>query len=146
MAFYTIPARGDKEAATWQGNALEHGCGATWLNGSYDPNLDLVYWAVGNPCPDYNDEQRTGDNLDTSSVVALEAKTGKLDWYRQLTPHDVHDWDSAQPMVLVDQNWAGRPRKLLLHADRNGFFFVLDRTNGELLHVNTSCLTGIRHS
>jgi alcohol dehydrogenase (cytochrome c) len=134
--FYTIPARGDKEAETWQGSALEHGCGATWLTGSYDPNLDLVYWSVGNPCPDYNDDQRKGDNLYTSSVVALEAKTGKLNWYRQFTPHDVHDWDSAQPMVLVDQNWAGRPSKLLLHADRNGFFFVLDRTNGELLHVN----------
>ncbi len=134
--FYTIPARGEKEAETWRGNALEHGCGATWLTGSYDPNLDLVYWAVGNPCPDYNDEERKGDNLYTSSVVALQAQTGKLSWYRQFTPHDVHDWDSAQPMVLVDQNWGGRPRKLLLHADRNGFFFVLDRTNGELLHVN----------
>ena len=134
--FYTVPARGDKEAQTWQGKWLEHGCGATWLTGSYDPDLDLVYWPVGNPCPDYNGDERKGDNLYTSSVVALEGKTGKLSWYRQFTPHDVHDWDSAQPMVLVDQNWEGRPRKLLLHADRNGFFFVLDRTNGELLHVN----------
>ncbi len=134
--FYTIPARGDKEASTWQGKWLERGCGATWLTGSYDPSLDLVYWAVGNPCPDYNGDERKGDNLYTSSVVALQGKTGKLNWYRQFTPHDVHDWDSAQPMVLADQNWDGRPRKLLLHADRNGFFFVLDRTNGEILHVN----------
>jgi alcohol dehydrogenase (cytochrome c) len=134
--FYTVPARGEKAADTWQGKWLEHGCGATWLTGSYDPNLDLVYWAVGNPCPDYNGDERKGDNLYTSSVVALDSKTGRLDWYRQFTPHDVHDWDSAQPMVLVDRNWEGRPRKLLLHADRNGFFFVLDRTNGELLHVN----------
>jgi len=84
----------------------------------------------------YNGDERKGDNLYTSSVVALEAKTGKLSWYRQFTPHDVHDWDSAQPMVLVDRDWAGHPRKLLLHADRNGFFFVLDRTNGEMLHVS----------
>ncbi|HYL34605.1 MAG TPA: PQQ-binding-like beta-propeller repeat protein [Bryobacteraceae bacterium] len=133
--FYTIPARGEKEAETWQGKWLERGCGATWLTGSYDPNLDLVYWSVGNPCPDYNGDERKGDNLYTSSVVALEAKTGKLKWYKQFTPHDLHDWDSAQPMVLVDQNWEGRPRKLLLHADRNGFFFVLDRTNGELLRA-----------
>ena len=131
--FYTIPARGDKEAETWQGTWLEHGCGATWLTGSYDPEQDLVYWGVGNPCPDYNGDERKGDNLYTSSVVALQGKTGKLVWYKQFTPHDLHDWDSAQPMALIDENWEGRPRKLLLHADRNGFFFVLDRTNGELL-------------
>jgi alcohol dehydrogenase (cytochrome c) len=134
--FYTIPQRGDKEAETWQGKALEHGCGATWLTGSYDPDLDLVYWAVGNPCPDYNGDERKGDNLYTSSVVALQAKTGKLRWHYQFTPHDVHDWDSTQPMLLVDQNWEGAPRKLLLHADRNGFFFVLDRSNGQFLHAS----------
>ena len=133
--FYTIPARGDKEAATWQGTALERGCGATWLTGSHDAALKLVYWAVGNPCPDYNGEQRKGDNLYTSSVVALDETTGKLKWYYQFTPHDLHDWDSEQPLVLVDQPWEGRSRKLLLHADRNGFFFVLDRATGELLHA-----------
>ena len=134
--FYTIPARGDKEAATWQGKWLERGCGATWLTGSYDPKLDLIYWSVGNPCPDYNGDERKGDNLYTSSVVALEGKTGRLKWYRQFTPHDVHDWDSEQPLVLVDKNWEGQPRQLLLHADRNGFFFVLDRISGEILHVS----------
>jgi alcohol dehydrogenase (cytochrome c) len=135
--FYTIPKRGDKEAETWEGTALERGCGATWLTGSYDAALGLVYWAVGNPCPDYNGDQRKGDNLYTSSVVALDAATGGLKWHYQFTPHDLHDWDSAQPLVLTDQNWEGQPRKLLLHADRNGFFFVLDRTDGQLLHSSS---------
>jgi alcohol dehydrogenase (cytochrome c) len=92
-----------------------------------------VYWAVGNPCPDYNGEERQGDNLYTSSVVALDVKTGALKWHFQFTPHDTHDWDAAQPLLLVDDQWEGSSRKLLLHGDRNGFFFVLDRTNGELL-------------
>jgi len=131
--FYTIPARGEKGSETWIGNALEHGCGATWLTGSYDPNLATVYWSVGNPCPDFNGDERKGDNLYTASVVALDAKTGKMKWYFQFTPHDVYDWDSIGPMILVDEPWQGQPRKLLLHADANGFFFVLDRTNGELL-------------
>jgi len=131
--FYSIPARGEKGSETWIGNALEHGCGATWLTGSYDPALATVYWAVGNPCPDYNGDERKGDNLYTSSVVALDVKTGALKWHFQFTPHDVHDWDSVSPMLLVDQQWQGQNRKLLLHADNNGFFFVLDRTDGELL-------------
>jgi len=131
--FYSIPARGEKGSETWIGNALEHGCGATWLTGSYDPDLGTLYWAVGNPCPDYDGEQRKGDNLYTASVVALDVKTGQLKWHYQFTPHDMHDWDAVEPLLLVDEQWEGRPRKLLLHADRNGFFFVLDRTNGELL-------------
>jgi alcohol dehydrogenase (cytochrome c) len=131
--FYTIPKRGEKGSETWIGNAIDHGCGATWLTGSYDPQLDLIYWATGNPCPDYNGEERKGDNLYTSSVVALQAKTGELKWHYQFTPHDTHDWDSEEPLILVDQVWRGRPRKLLLQADRNGFFFVLDRVTGEFL-------------
>ncbi len=131
--FYSIPLRGEKGSETWIGNAIDHGCGATWLTGSYDPGLELVYWAVGNPCPDFNGDDRKGDNLHTSSVVALDPKTGTLRWSYQFTPHDMHDWDAVQPMLLVDEQWQGRPRKLLLHGDRNGFFFVLDRTNGELL-------------
>ncbi len=131
--FYSIPARGEKGAETWAGNALEHGCGATWLTGSYDAALSTVYWAVGNPCPDYNGDERKGDNLYTSSVVALDMASGKLKWYFQFTPHDTHDWDAVQPMLLVDEQWGGSARRLLLHADRNGFFFVLDRTNGKLL-------------
>jgi alcohol dehydrogenase (cytochrome c) len=131
--FYSIPARGEPAAETWQGQALEHGCGPTWLPGSYDPTLDLVYWAIGNPCPDINGEERIGDNLYTSSVVALSPKTGALKWYYQFSPHDTHDWDAVQPMLLVDEVWQGRPRKLLMHGDRNGMFYVLDRTNGEFL-------------
>ena len=131
--FYTIPKRGEPGSETWIGQALEHGCGATWMPGSYDPELDLIYWAIGNPCPDFAGEERLGDNLYTSSVVALEAKTGRLKWYYQFTPHDTHDWDAVQPMVLADEMWEGKPRKLLFHGDRNGIFYVLDRTNGQVL-------------
>ena len=131
--FWTIPARGEPAAETWKGQALEHGCGPTWLPGSFDPTLNLVYWATGNPCPDMNGEERLGDNLYTSSVVALDPQTGAMKWYYQFTPHDTHDWDAVQPMLLVDEEWQGRPRKLLMHGDRNGMFYVLDRTNGEFL-------------
>jgi alcohol dehydrogenase (cytochrome c) len=131
--FYTIPKRGEKAAETWVGSALEHGCGATWLTGSYDPELDLVYWTTGNPCPDYNGDERKGDNLYTNSLIALSAKTGELKWHFQFTPHDLHDWDATEPVLLVDQPWQGKRRKLLLHANRNGFFFALDRTDGTLL-------------
>ena len=131
--WYSIPKRGEKGSETWIGQALEHGCGATWMPGSYDPQLGLVYWAIGNPCPDIAGEERLGDNLYTSSVVALAAKTGEMKWYYQFTPHDTHDWDAVQPMLLVDEVWQGRPRKLLMHGDRNGMFYVLDRTNGEVL-------------
>ena len=133
--FYTIPKRGEKGSETWIGQALEHGCGATWMPGSYDPELDLIYWAIGNPCPDFAGEERLGDNLYTSSVVALAAKTGELKWYYQFTPHDTHDWDAVQPMVLADEVWEGKPRKLLFHGDRNGIFYVLDRTNGQVLRT-----------
>jgi alcohol dehydrogenase (cytochrome c) len=131
--FYTIPARGEPGSETWIGQALEHGCGTTWTTGSYDPSLNLVYWGTGNPCPDADGSERKGDNLYTSSVVALNAKTGKLKWHYQFTPHDLHDWDSTQPMALVDEMWEGQPRKLLLHVDKNGMLYVLDRTNGKLL-------------
>ena len=96
-------------------------------------SLALVYWQTGNPGPDYNGDERLGDNLYSDSTLALDAKTGKLKWYFQYTPHDVWDWDAVQPEVLIDADWQGQPRKLLLHANRNGFFYVLDRTNGKLL-------------
>ena len=131
--FYTLPARGEPGSETWIGQALEHGCGTTWMTGSYDPTLDLIYWGTGNPCPDSIGDERKGDNLYTSSVIALSAKTGKLKWYYQFTPHDTHDWDSTSPMILVDAIWQGQPRKLLLHVDKNGMFYVLDRTNGKFL-------------
>jgi alcohol dehydrogenase (cytochrome c) len=131
--FWTIPKRGEKLAETWVGSALEHGCGATWMTGSYDAVLDTLYWGVGNPCPDYNGDDRLGDNLYTDSVIALNPKTGELKWHFQFTPHDTHDWDAEEPILLIDETWQGRPRKLLAQANRNGFFFVLDRENGELL-------------
>jgi glucose dehydrogenase len=103
------------------------------LTGSYDPETDTLYWATGNPYPDSNDLERGGDNLFTNCVLALDPDTGKLRWYYQFTPHDVHDWDATEPNVLVDTKFRGQDRKLLLHADRNGFFYVFDRTNGKIL-------------
>jgi alcohol dehydrogenase (cytochrome c) len=131
--FWTVPLRGEKGSETWIGNAIDHGCGATWLTGSYDAGLGLTYWTVGNPCPDFNGDERKGDNLYTNSVVALDVKTGAMKWYFQFTPHDTHDWDASEPVILTDEQWEGRPRKLLVHSDVNGFFFVLDRTDGKLL-------------
>jgi len=131
--FWTVPLPGEPGSETWKGKEIEHRSGATWMTGTYDPQLDIVYWPVGNPGPDYDGSEREGDNLYTDSILALEAKTGKLKWYYQFTPHDVHDWDAQEPPVLVDTDWQGQPRKLLLQANRNGFFYVLDRTNGQLL-------------
>jgi len=131
--FWTIPLPGEKLAETWVGSALKYGCGATWMSGSYDPALDLLYWTVGNPCPDYNGDDRKGDNLYTNSVLALRPKTGELKWYFQFTPHDTHDWDAQEPPLLIDEVVQGRPRKLLAQANRNGFFYLLDRETGEFL-------------
>lgn len=131
--FWTIPKRGEPKSETWVGNALEVGGGATWLTGSYDPTLDTLYWPVGNPYPDTDGTERKGDNLYTDSVVALNPKTGQIKWHFQFTPHDLWDWDATEPLVLVDEVFQGKPRKLLLQANRNGFFYVLDRTNGEFL-------------
>ncbi len=131
--FWTMPASGDSLARTWQGRAIEHGCVAAWLTGTFDASTDLLYWTTGNPCPDYNGDERRGDNLYSSSVLALEPQTGKLRWFYQFTPHDLHDWDASQTPLLLDATFRGRPRKLIAQASRNGFFYVLDRTTGELL-------------
>ncbi|HWB33246.1 MAG TPA: PQQ-binding-like beta-propeller repeat protein [Acidobacteriaceae bacterium] len=133
--FLTIPAPGDTGpiADTWKGTALSLGGGATWTTGSADADAGIVYWPVGNPHPDTDGDERAGANLYTNSDLALDAKTGKLLWYFQYTPHDLHDWDANQPLVLVDAPWHGQPRKLLLHANRNGFLYVLDRTTGKPL-------------
>lgn len=131
--FWTVPARGEPGSETWIGKDIDHGCAVTWLTGTYDAELDTLYWPTGNPCPDYNGDERKGDNLYSDSIIAFEPKTGKMKWYFQYTPHDVWDWDAQQPPVLVDAEWEGKPRKLLLHANRNGFFYVLDRTNGKFL-------------
>jgi PQQ-dependent dehydrogenase (methanol/ethanol family) len=130
---WTVPRRGEPGIETWgNGEPLEGG-GSTWLTGSYDPSSDTLYWSTGNPYPDGDDRRRPGDNLYTNCVLALNAKTGQLKWHFQFTPHDLVDRDATEPNVLVDTVYKGQPRKLLLHADRNGFFYVLDRTNGALL-------------
>jgi alcohol dehydrogenase (cytochrome c) len=131
--FWTIPARGEPGSETWSGRALEHGCGSTWFTGTYDPEARLLYWPTGNPCPDYNGDERKGDNLYTASVVALDPASGKLRWHYQFTPHDVHDWDAAETLMLVDATFRAERRKLLLQGNRNGFFYVLDRLTGKLL-------------
>src|SRR5579883_3351546 len=130
---WTMPKAGEALARTWAGSALEHGCAAAWFTGTYDPETDLIFWPTGNPCPDYNGDERRGDNLYSSSVLAIEPETGKIRWYYQYTPHDVHDWDAAQTQVVVDAVFHGSPRKLLLEANRNGFFYVLDRETGKVL-------------
>jgi PQQ-dependent dehydrogenase (methanol/ethanol family) len=131
--FYTTPAPGEAGAKSWSGDSAKLGGGGTWLTGSYDPGLHLLYWGIGNPAPSFNQTVRKGDNLFTDSVVALDPDTGTLKWWYQFTPNDSHDWDSEEDMVLADQMVDGKPRKLLLHADRNGVFYVLDRTNGKFL-------------
>ena len=131
--FWTIPAPREAGSESWSGRALEHGCGATWLTGTYDPESKLLYWPTGNPCPDYNGDERKGDNLYTASVLALDPAVGKLKWYYQFTPHDLHDWDATETPVLVDAQFHGQPRKLMLQGNRNGFFYVLDRVTGKVL-------------
>jgi alcohol dehydrogenase (cytochrome c) len=133
--FNTIPAPGEPGGDTWPAGHFERGGGATWITGSYDPGLNLVYWGVGNPNPDFYGGNRKGDNLYTASVVALDADSGKLRWHFQYTPHDEHDWDSNQIQVLADLTIGGRPRKTLITANRNGFFYVLDRTNGAFIQA-----------
>ncbi len=131
--FWTIPARGEKGSETWDGPDIDHGGGPTWLTGSYDPATKTVYWPTGNAGPDFNGDNRKGDNLYTCSILALDAATGKLKWHFQPTPHDEWDWDAVAPLVLVDAAWRGQPRKLLLQANRNGFLYVLDRIDGKML-------------
>ena len=122
------------EETTWAGDSWKRGGATTWVTGSYDPELDLVYWGTGNPGPDYDGTVREGDNLYSDSVIAIEAATGKLKWHFQFLPHDVNDLDSNQIPVLLDAVWKGKPRKLMLFANRNAFYYVLDRVTGEYLH------------
>jgi alcohol dehydrogenase (cytochrome c) len=131
--FWTVPRPGEPKADTWQGKGIEHPGATTWLTGTYDPELDTVYWPTGNPSPDLIGDDRGGDNLYADSIVALDAKTGSLRWHFQFTPHDVWDYDAQETPALVDAVWQNRPRKLLVQANRNGFFYVLDRTDGTFL-------------
>ncbi|MBT3326857.1 MAG: PQQ-dependent dehydrogenase, methanol/ethanol family [Gemmatimonadales bacterium] len=131
--FYTIPGPGEPGHETWEGDDWEHGGAPIWLTGSYDAELNLTYWGVGNPGPDWNPGQRPGDNLYSDAVIALNPDTGELDWYFQFTPNDGYDYDAVQVPLLVDMEWEGEARKLMLWANRNGYFYVLDRTDGEFL-------------
>jgi alcohol dehydrogenase (cytochrome c) len=136
--FYTIPGKGEKGNETWAGDSWMHGGASVWVTGSYDPELNLTYWGIGNPGPDLDGDPRGGDNLYSDCVVALDADTGQLKWYFQFTPHDVWDYDATQVPVLADMDWTDRngrtaPRKVMLWANRNGFFYALDRTNGQYL-------------
>jgi PQQ-dependent dehydrogenase (methanol/ethanol family) len=131
--YWTIPKRGEPGYDTWKGEEPVFGGGSTWLTGSYDRATDTLFWPTGNPWPDDDDRERPGDNLFTDCILALNPDTGKLKWYYQFTPHDVRDWDATEPNVLIDTRYQGQDRKLLLHADRNGFFYVFDRVDGKLL-------------
>lgn len=131
---YTIPARGEKGSETW-GNYVEYGGGATWLSGVYDPETDTLFWPTGNPWPDFYGGDRQGDNLYSCSLLALDPKTGKMKWYFQFTPGDTHDWDAQSWPIPVTIDWEGKPRKVILHANRNGFLYVLDRITGKFLRA-----------
>jgi alcohol dehydrogenase (cytochrome c) len=131
--FWTVPLPGEPKSETWEGKGIEHGGAPTWFTGTYDRELDTIYWPTGNPSAEYYGDDRGGDNLYSDCILALDAKTGKLKWYYQGTPHDLWDWDATETPVVVNADWQGRPRKLLLHANRNGFFYVFDRADGKLL-------------
>jgi PQQ-dependent dehydrogenase (methanol/ethanol family) len=130
---YTTPAPGEKGNETWSGDSWKTGGAPTWLTGSYDPEQHLLIWGTGNPAPDYNAEGRMGDNLYSDSVLAIDPGTGQIKWHYQFTPHDDHDWDSTEDYVLTRMVVNGKERKVILHADRNGFFYALDGTNGQFL-------------
>ena len=131
--FYTVPGPGLPGHETWPGDSWQTGSAPAWVTGAYDPNLNLLYWPTGNPGPDLEGKQREGANLYSDCILALDPDRGELKWHFQFTPHDVHDWDATETPLLLDLEWQGRPRKLLAHVNRNGFFYVLDRLTGEFL-------------
>ncbi|MCU1262782.1 MAG: Pyrrolo-quinoline quinone [Bryobacterales bacterium] len=131
--FHTIPEPGERGHESWATDAWKTGGGSTWVTGSYDPELNLIYWGIGNPSPDWNGDSRPGDNLFTCSFVALDGETGALRWHFQFTPHDTHDWDATHVPVLFDADVRGKRRKLIASANRNAFYYVLDRQSGEFV-------------
>lgn len=131
--FYTVPGPGEPGNETWGGNSWEHGGSPIWVTGSYDPETNLTFWGTGNPGPDWDGRARLGDNLYSCSVIAIDADTGKLKWHYQFSPHNEFDWDATQVPVLADMDWQGRPRKVMLWANRSGMYYVLDRVTGEFL-------------
>jgi alcohol dehydrogenase (cytochrome c) len=131
--FWIVPAAGEPGSETWKGKGIEHGSATAWFTGVYDASTDTLFWQSGNPGEDYNGDDRLGDNLYSDCILALDPKTGKLKWYYQTTPHDLWDWDTTETPLVIDANWQGQPRKLLVQGNRNGFFYIWDRTNGKLL-------------
>ncbi len=131
--FWTIPAPGEKGSSSWPGDMYMHGGGTTWMPGTYDPELNTIYWGTSNPSPDFEGSVRPGDDLYTDSLLALDPDTGKLRWYFQFTPHDLYDYDSTETPVLIDAVYEGGPRKLIVEANRNGFIYILDRATGKFL-------------
>ena len=131
--FWTIPAPGEPGSESWPGDMYLHGGGTTWMPGTFDPELNTLYWGTSNPSPDFDGGPRPGDDLYTDCLLALDPDTGKLKWYFQFTPHDLFDYDAVETPVLIDGEFQGQPRKLLVEANRNGFLYVLDRTDGKFL-------------
>ncbi len=131
--FWTVPLPGEPGSETWKGKGIEHGGAVAWFTGVYDAETDTVFWQTGNPGKDYDGDDRIGDDLYSDCILALDAKTGKLKWHYQTTPHDLWDWDTTETPLVIDANWQGQPRKLLVQGNRNGFFYVFDRTDGKLL-------------
>ncbi|HZP61831.1 MAG TPA: PQQ-dependent dehydrogenase, methanol/ethanol family [Terriglobales bacterium] len=131
--FWTIPAPGEPGSNSWPGDLYLHGGGTTWMPGTYDPELNTIFWGTSNPAPDFEGSVRPGDDLYTDCVLALDPDTGALKWYFQFTPHDLFDYDATETPILIDADYQGQPRKLLVEANRNGYLYVLDRTNGKFL-------------
>ena len=130
---YTIPTTGEPGVETWEGDSYKRGGATTWNTGAYDPELNTLYWGTGNPAPDWNGDARKGDNLYSCSLLAIDADTGKLKWYFQFSPHETHDWDASEPPILFDATIDGKKRKIVAQADRNAFYYVLDRVTGEFI-------------
>ena len=139
--FYTVPAPGEPGNDTWAGNSWKTGGASVWVTGAYDAEQNLLLYGIGNPGPDYHSDSRKGDNLYSNSLVALDADTGKLKWHYQFTPHDVHDWDATEVPILADLPIGGQTRKVVMFANRNGFYYTLDRTNGKLLVARPFVMT-----
>ncbi|HXX19314.1 MAG TPA: PQQ-dependent dehydrogenase, methanol/ethanol family [Candidatus Acidoferrum sp.] len=130
---YTIPQAGEPGVETWEGDSWKYGGATTWNTGAYDPELNTIYWGTGNPAPDWNGDMRKGDNLYSCSLLAIDADTGKMKWYFQFSPHETHDWDASEPPILFDATINGKKRKIVAQANRNAFYYVLDRETGEFL-------------
>src|SRR5262245_24893420 len=137
---WTVPGPGEPGNQTWSGDSWQHGGATTWVTGAFDPGTNLLYWGTGNPGPDYIGDVRAGDNLYADSLIAVDVDTGTLRWHFQFTPHDVNDIDATEIPILIDADFRGRPRKLLLFANRTGFFYIFDRAPGAYLHPSQFAL------